>query len=322
MGVAGFVSPHARKLLTLAGASWSFAGAARLLTEFCGLRTCDQTIRAVCHEEAGLLADWLHDDPAVGAAFAAASGDIELQTDGTMVHTWEGWREMRLGVYAKRARGRPATAAQWDTRRLPPPHARVLFAGIETAEHFGPRLRRWAARLGIKDASEVAVLGDGADWIRNQTRRQLPGARQLLDVFHGSEHLSDCARVLYGEGTAEAKAWVDAGRAALLAAGSAGVQAHLAAARAETRSAAKRAALADAAGYFGRRAELLGYAERLAAGQSIGSGLVEGACKQVIGRRMKQTGARWRVRRANRMATLCCTLHGDAWDPYWQHRLN
>ena len=322
MGVAGFVNPHARKLLTLAGASWSFAGAAAHRAEFCGIRTCDQTIRAVCFEEAGLMADWLHHDPAAGAAFAAAAGDIELQADGTMVNTWEGWRELRLGVFAKRGRGRPATAARWDRRRLPPPSARVLFAGVETAEHFGPRARRWAARLGIRDAAAVTVLADGADWIRNQTRRQLPGAAQLLDIFHACEHLADCAGVLYGEGSARARAWVAAGRQALLTAGAAGVQAHLAAARAAARPGAKRAALSGAAGYFGRRAELLGYAARLAAGQSIGSGLVEGACKQVIGRRMKQTGARWRVRRANRMATLCCTFHGDPWDAYWRHRLN
>ena len=95
----------------------------------CGLRTCDQTIRAVCYEEAGLLADWLHTAKAAGASFAAAAGDIEFQTDGTMVNTWEGWREMRLGIFAKRQRGRPAPAAQWDTRRLPAPHARVLFGG-------------------------------------------------------------------------------------------------------------------------------------------------------------------------------------------------
>lgn len=322
MGVTGFVSPHARKLLTLAGASWSFAGAAAHLAEFCGIRTCDQTIRAVCHQEAGLLADWLHGDKAAGAGFAAATGDVELQTDGTMVNTWEGWREMRLGVFAKRTRGQPATAEQWDRRRLPPPAARVLFGGIETAEHFGPRMRRWAARLGIRDCSAITVLGDGADWIRNQAHKQLPGAKQLLDIYHSLEHLSDCARVLYGEGAAEAKAWVETGRRALLTAGAAGVQAHLAAGRAQTRSAAKRAALVDAAGYFERRADCLGYAERLALGQSIGSGLVEGACKQVIGRRMKQTGARWRVRRANRMATLCCAFHGDSWTPYWQHRLN
>jgi hypothetical protein len=87
------------------------------------------------------------------------------------------------------------------------------------------------------------------------------------------------------------------------------------AARAGVRSPAKREALDDVARPFARRAEYLGYAERLAAGRSIGNGLVEGACQQVIGRRMKQTGARGRVRRANRMATLCCTFQGDPWAP-------
>lgn len=291
------------------------------MAEFCGLRTCDQTIRTVCYAEAGLLAEWLHTDPSAGAGFAAAAGEIEFQTDGTMVNTWEGWRELRLGIFAKRQRGRPAPATAWDTRRLPAPHARVLFGGIETAEHFGPRIRRWAGRLGVTDPADVSVLGDGAEWIWNQARVQLPGSKGLLDIYHGAEHLADCAGVLYGDGSA-ARTWLDAGRLALLTDGAAGVQAHLADARPGVRSATKRQALDDTGRYFERRAAYLGYAERLAGGQSIGSGLVEGACKQVIGRRMKQTGARWRVRRANRMATLCCTFHGDTWAPYWQHRLN
>jgi hypothetical protein len=54
------------------------------------LHTCDQTVRAVCFAEAGLLAGWLHTDKAAGAAFAATGGDTELQVDGTMVNTWEG----------------------------------------------------------------------------------------------------------------------------------------------------------------------------------------------------------------------------------------
>jgi hypothetical protein len=268
------------------------------------------------------MADWLHSDPAAGTGFATAGGDVEFQTDGTMVNTWEGWREMRLGVFAKRERGQPATAAQWDTRRLPAPCARVLFGGIERADHFGPRIRRWAARLGIADPSAVSVLGDGAEWIWNQAAAQLPGSRGWLDIYHGAEHLAGCAQVLHGEGTAAARVWVDAGRRALLTEGAAGVQAHLAASRAGVRSPAKRQALGDVARYFARQADHLGYAERLASGQSIGSGLVEGACKQVVGRRMKQTGARWRVRRANRMATLCCTFHGDTWKPYWDAQLN
>jgi hypothetical protein len=268
------------------------------------------------------VAGWLHGDGAAGAGFAAAEGDVEFQTDGTMVNTWEGWREMRLGLFAKRPRGRPATAAQWDSRRLPAPAARVLFAGIETAGHFGPRVRRWAARLGIRDAAAVSVLADGAEWIWKQARAQLPGAAGLLDIYHAGEHLAACGQRLYGEGAAEARAWLGEARAALLAGGWPALAERTGAARRQARSAAKRRALDELEGYFWRQREHLGYAGRLARGQSIGSGLVEGACKQVVGRRMKQTGARWRVRRANRMATLCCTLHGDTWETYWDHRLN
>jgi hypothetical protein len=322
LGLTGFISPQAAKLLCLAGASWSFAGAARLLAEFCGLRTCDQTIRAACHREAGWLADWLHTDPRAGAAFAAADGDIEFQTDGAKVNTRVGWREMRLGIFAKRRRGRPATADEWDRRRLPAPSARVLFGAIEAAAKFGPRIRRWAGRLGIRDPAEVTALGDGAEWIWRQLGKQLPGAAGLLDIFHGLEHVASCAQAVYGEGTARAQAWADKVRRALLVGGHEAVQAHIASARRTARAAAKRRALDALAGYFASQAERLDYAGRLGRGQSIGSGLVEGACKQVIGRRMKQTGARWRVRRANRMATLCCTLHGDAWKAYWNHRLN
>ena len=52
-------------------------------------------------------------------------------------------------------------------------------------------------------------------------------------------------------------------------------------------------------------------------GRVIGSGQVEGACKHWIGRRLKQTGARWRIDRANRMAGLCALKYSDQWQTYW-----
>ncbi|WP_162668358.1 hypothetical protein [Gemmata massiliana] len=79
------------------------------------------------------------------------------------------------------------------------------------------------------------------------------------------------------------------------------------------------AELAGLRGYFEPHVARTGYASRLRLGQSIGSGLVEGACKQVIGRRLKQTGARWKVRRAERMAALCAIQAGGQWDTYWLH---
>lgn len=269
------------------------------------------------------MADWLHADPQAGAGFAAADGAVEFQTDGTMVNTVaDGWREMRLGLFAKREPGRAATPAEWDRRRLPEPTARVLFAAVQPARLFAPRIRAWAARLGIRDPTAVTVLADGADWIWKQTAVQLPGAAGVLDIFHALEHVGTCAQALHGEDSVAAKDWRDRGRDALLSAGRAGIERLLTATRAELRTAGQRQALEGLRGYFRRQQDHLGYAERLEAGQSIGSGLVEGSCKQVIGRRLKQTGARWTIRRVNRMATLCCALHGDTWKPYWDANLN
>ena len=236
--------------------------------------------------------------------------------------TAHGWREMRLAIFAKREPGQPATPAQWDTRRLPKPTARVLFAAVQAAQQFGPRIRAWAGRLGIRDPTQVTVLADGADWIWKQVAVQLPGAGGVLDIFHALEHVGACANVVHGEGSEPSRRWQDQGREALLQAGFLGIEALISATRAEVRAVRKREALAGLRGYFCRQKEHLGYAERLRSGQAIGSGLVEGACKQVIGRRLKQTGARWTVRRVNRMATLCCALHGDTWTPYWDAKLS
>jgi hypothetical protein len=306
LGIAGFVSPHAQRLLCLAGASWSFDRASAHLKEFCGLAVCDNTIRAVCPGHGGAMRDWQRDDPAAAARFRRAAGDVEFQTDGTMVNTTAGWREMRLTVFAKRRRGRPGGPGDWRQRHRPAPHARVIQAGIRTGDQLGPGWRRLAGRLGVADAGSVTVIADGARWIWSQAAVHLPGAAGVLDIYHASEHLWAAARDRFGEGTAAARGWVAARRAALLRGGAARLVAELAGAE-----------WAGVRGYFAPHVGHTDYAARLAAGRSIGSGLVEGSCKQVVGRRLKQTGARWKVRRAERMATLCAVLASDQWGDYW-----
>jgi hypothetical protein len=307
LGITGFVGPGARRLLCLAGASWSFDRAAAHLKEFCGLAVCDNTIRAVCDGQGAALRAWQRQDRAAGRAFRAAGGDVEFQTDGTSVNTTGGWREMRLSIFAKRGRAQPARGPRdWQQRGLPAPHARVIQAAIRTGEQLGAGWYRQAGRLGIADLGDVTVLADGARWIWVQVAEQLPGARGVLDIYHASARLWDAAQRRFGEGTPAAAAWVAERRGTLLRSGAAGLLAELPADGWEVLHS-----------YFEPHVEHTGYAERLAVGQSIGSGLVEGACKQVVGRRLKQTGARWKVRRAERMATLCAVLATDQWATYW-----
>lgn len=56
--------------------------------------------------------------------------------------------------------------------------------------------------------------------------------------------------------------------------------------------AAGQAGVEELTNYLAKHTGRLNYRVRLHRGQAIGSGMVEGAAQQMIGRRMKQTGAR------------------------------
>jgi hypothetical protein len=309
LGLDGFVSPHAQRLFCTLGADWSFERCARHLREVAGLAVCDNTVRQACDRHGGLMRAWQREDPEAARPFREATGDVEFQTDGTCVNTTGGWREVRLSIFAKRRRGEPVTDLDdWDEQRLPAPHARVATAAIRTSEALGPQWRRAAGRLGIKRTDEVTALADGARWIWTEVERNLPGAAGVLDIYHAGEHLHAAAVALHGAGPA-AEAWYEGRRRTLLESGAPGLLEALT---------PGTGAVAELVGYLEPHRGHTRYRQRLAEGRSIGSGLVEGAGKTAIGRRLKQTGARWRVRRLERMAALCCLHYGDQLEAYWK----
>ena len=61
----------------------------------------------------------------------------------------------------------------------------------------------------------------------------------------------------------------------------------------------------------------LGYAARLAEGRSIGRGQVEGAIKQLVARRLKWTGARWRPEHVGPLVELVALLDTPEWAEAW-----
>jgi hypothetical protein len=223
--------------------------------------------------------------------FRKATGDVEFSTDGTSVNTWEGWREMRLGIFSKRHRGEAAAPADWDDRKLPTPHVRVALAAIENSERFGSRWGQWAQRLGVRNTAEITTLADGAGWIWQQAAMHLPGATGVLDLYHALEHIADAAKMVYGENTTRCHRWIESTRTALLSGGWPTVRQQLRAAWLRTKKRPHRKTLQSLATYLGKHQRRLGYVQRLAESRSIGSGQVEGACKHMIGRRLKQTGA-------------------------------
>ncbi len=316
LGLVGARTRQAERLLCLAGASWSFTQASRYLQELNGLRASPNTIRGVCQQESSRIEVWQRTS-AAQEKYRKTPGNDEFQTDGTCVNTAQGWKEMRVGVFAKRASGAAASAREWATRKLPAPTLRVAFAAIEDHETFAARWPTVASRLGIRANAQLDVWADGAKWIWERVDFHFAFARGTLDIYHVLEHVSAAAKVQFGEGTEAATRWQDQAREALLASGHSGISRAIDTARLTAVRAPQRAALASLAEYLEPHAERLNYAERLATGRPIGSGMIEGACKNYIGRRLKQTGARWLIPNANRMATLGSLVYADQWTDYW-----
>lgn len=317
LGIDGFLTRQATRLACRAGAGHSFAEAEDLLADLCGWRISDERLRQACHEEARRIAGWQADNPAATEAFPKADGVVEFQTDAVKVNTDTGYRDMKIGIFAKRPLGEAATPEQWDERPLPKPGVRIAFASIESIDTFAPQWSEWRQRLGIASCASITVLGDGAEWIWDHARAQFPGAAGLLDIYHAGTYIANAAKALFGEGTSEAKDWLDRGRQALLADGWFGICEHVGATLAMENTPDRQEAVEGLTSYLARHTEHLNYRLRLHQGKSIGSGMVEGAAKNLIGKRMKQTGARWKVENANKMAELCCLNYSSQWNTYW-----
>jgi hypothetical protein len=194
----------------------------------------------------------------------------------------------------------------------------VAFAAIESSDQFGARWKAWAKRLEIRAPSAMTVLADGAKWIREEARLNLPGSMGVLDLCHALEAISDTSKKLFSEGTSQAQSWTDKLRTTILEQGWTGFEERWEETRATFPAGTPQPAhLEELRNDPGNHVSHLNDAERLQQGRSIGSGKIERDCKNLIGRFLKQTAAKWRIRRLNRMAGLGSVMYSRQWNACW-----
>ena len=217
LGLDGGLSPRLQHKACRLAADVSFAVAAEHLRELLGVSPASETLRVYCERQAARVARWQGQETGSAAAFRAAPGGWEFTIDAGKVNTREkGWRDLKIAVAQRRPTAGPATPAEWESRDLPEPTARVMWADITAAKQF--RRSWWARlrRLGLAATAELHVLGDGASWIWKAAGRALTGCRQTLDIYHAAQHIAAAGKRLYGEGTATATAFHEHGRELLL----------------------------------------------------------------------------------------------------------
>ena len=181
----------------------------------------------------------------------------------------------------------------------------TYFGAIETSEEFGKRLYMEASRRGIVSAVRVVVIGDGARWIWALANENFPDAVQIVDLFHAKEHLYEFIKYTFTDSdTSEAKKkeWSDLLEGGKIEELTAEMSRHAGSSEEEKEN------LEREVNYFKDNAKRMQYADFKKQGLFVGSGVIEAGCKNVIGKRLKQSGMHWSVRGANSIIALRCAV--------------
>ncbi len=304
-------SPGVRRLASRFGALLPFAQAAATLEEAAGVQLSVSTVRSVTEAlgtereqaiQTAVTQAWAEGWPSATGTppqrcYVAMDGVRILSTDGA-------GREAKLGMVV------PVQHTPDGERRGPARYA----ASFEAAAAFGRRLALIAHDQQVDAARTVAVLGDGAAWIWNLADEHFPGATQIVDWYHASARVWHLGRALYGVDTTQTATWVEtqlrelaAGRAATLAATWRQLPCRGAAATVRD----------EHVTYFTNQASRMAYAQYRAAGWDIGSGMIESACKAVVGQREKGPGMRWTELGAQAVTNVRLLLFNDEWTAHW-----
>lgn len=332
-GISGVhrVTPHARRMIVLAGSGCSFDQAAANLKELSPVQVSNDVVRRVCDEEGRAIQQWATASPEPRKAFAAAKGVVEFSTDGLKLNTTDGWREIRLSVMGKRPPTTPAAAEQWETRVLEASTVRMAVCAIAPCGHIGASWERLSKTLGLPRDQDLSVIADGAKWIWSQAAKRFKGkdVQWVVDVYHLMLYLFAAAAAQLDKEAAER--WVATQVVELARMGGVKFIEHL-------RSTGPPAFTASVGGsqeptvlppseawqkllrYLEENRDSLWYDRRLKEGLPIGSGLIEGGCKNVLAKRLKLNSARWRIRRAERMGAIRCLQYSGLWETYWESR--
>jgi len=277
-------SPSVRQMIGRVGAQVPFGRGRELMGELAGLWISQRQHQQISERIGARLmaeASWRPVSPSPPERRQKAE-DLYLSADGTTVHTFEGWREVKMGA---------VFLARPGPDGLPQRTATRYFADVIQAEVFGWRWYHLAERMGLDRARRVIVLGDGAAWIWNLVQMHFPGAIEIVDWYHAAERLWTVAQACFGQATPEAARWAKAGEKLLRQSRVETLLVRLS--RLRPRHKQARQILHDAQGYFRNNAHRMRYRRFRRQGLFIASGVVEAGCKHIVGFRLKQSGMRW-----------------------------
>ena len=156
----------------------------------------------------------------------------------------------------------------------------------------------------------LIFVADGALWIWDRVRFNFPEAIQVLDIYHGAEHVASAARACWGPQSDTAIHWVNNAIPLLLRAD--GIQLIIrdlikvmrSAAQANATEVTDIAELHTELRYLWRNRHRMNYSKLRDQRLPIGSGIMESTIKQLSTQRLRMPGMMWTRRGADQVLRL------------------
>jgi hypothetical protein len=217
------------------------------------------------------------------------------------------WHEMKMGVYYQveqavvKENGRAELAEK------------VVVSTLGDPVELGQRLHWEATRAGLGRAGNLEMLGDGVAWIWHLKEDRWARAVEVLDFYHGSEHVWEVGRTLQGE--AKAKVWVEPLLHQLRHGNE--QKALKAIARLLPPKGLRGETVRREQNYFAGQGHRMKYQRIAARGWPIGSGAVESACRQRQCR-FKRPGQFWTQKGLEHLCALEEARHNHHWEELWE----
>ena len=203
----------------------------------------------------------------------------------------------------------------------PKPRNKLTWGSLtQGAEETVVRLKK-SVDQRLPTRNELVCVLDGERSLWSLVYRYFPTAFFVLDIFHVLEHLGKAALCFYDEGSPQAREFVTE-RLRMLLLGKAGrmigglkqmLSKH-------KLSGAKQHCLQQVIGYLERNRKHMRYEICLTRGYPIGSGVIEGACRNLINDRLELTGMSWTIGGAESVMRLRAVHINKDWDSFWIYR--
>jgi len=190
---------------------------------------------------------------------------------------------------------------------------------------MGPLLRYQATAVGMQRADVWIALSDGGSGLEALLQSHFNRADLvvILDFYHAASYVQALARALHPDDEVAAAGQAERWCRLLKEEGGATTLAVLREwAWPARRSSAWREAWQALESYFANNLHRMEYPEYVAEGWQIGSGVVESACKTVVGQRLKGAGKRWGEWGAHALCHVRALYRSEKgqWEAFWRHQ--